>query len=83
MPIVNANGEKIHYLKEGTGPAVVLVHSLGLSALLWRDVIARLRDRYTLIACDLRGHGQSSANGACTVANAEQDSKYPPAKPGA
>jgi 3-oxoadipate enol-lactonase len=40
---------------------------------MWRDVIAGLRDRYTLIAYDLRGHGQSSAKGECTVANAAHD----------
>jgi 3-oxoadipate enol-lactonase len=75
MPIVNVNGETIHYVKAGTGPAVALVHSLGLSVLMWRDVIAGLRDRYTLIAYDLRGHGQSSAKGECTVVNAAHDLK--------
>ena len=42
---------------------------------MWRDAIAALKDRYTLIACDARGHGQSSAKGECTVASAAQDLK--------
>jgi 3-oxoadipate enol-lactonase len=75
MPVVSANGETIHYVKEGSGPAVALIHSLGASVFIWRDVIAALKDRYTLIACDVRGHGQSSAKGECTVASAAQDLK--------
>ena len=42
------------------GPAVALIHSLGSSVHMWRDTIAALKDRYTVIACDARGHGGSS-----------------------
>src|SRR3954454_12108988 len=73
MPVHSINGETIHYIKEGDGPAVVLIHSLGASVQMWRDTITALKDRYTLIACDARGHGQSSAKGECTVASAAQD----------
>lgn len=75
MPVLSANGETIHYLKEGAGPAVALVHSLGSSVHLWRAQIAALKDRYTVIACDARGHGNSSAKGECSVATAAQDLK--------
>jgi pimeloyl-ACP methyl ester carboxylesterase len=75
MPVLDANGETIHYLKEGSGPVVVLMHSLGLSAQMWREQIAALKDRYTVVAFDTRGHGQSSANGEVSVAAAAQDLK--------
>jgi 3-oxoadipate enol-lactonase len=75
MSVLSANGETIHYIKDGSGPAVVMIHSLGASAQMWRPTIEALKDRYTLIACDLRGHGHSSANGECTVATAVQDLK--------
>jgi pimeloyl-ACP methyl ester carboxylesterase len=73
MPVLSANGETIHYLKEGDGPAVVLVHSLGSSVHMWRTQIAALKGRYTVLACDLRGHGNSSSKGECSVAAAAQD----------
>lgn len=75
MPVLSANGETIHYVKEGAGPAVALIHSLGANAQMWHGVIEVLKDRCTLIACDARGHGQSSAGGECTVASAAQDFK--------
>jgi len=73
MPVLSANGETIHYLKEGAGPAVALIHSLGSSVHMWREQIAALKDRYTVIACDARGHGGSSGKGECSVATTAQD----------
>lgn len=73
MPVLSANGETIHYLKEGDGPAVALIHSLGSSVQMWRALIAALKDRYTVVACDARGHGNSSGKGECSVATAAQD----------
>ncbi len=75
MPVLSANGETIHYIKEGAGPAVALIHSLGASVRMWSDLIAALKDRYTVVACDARGHGGSSAKGECSVATAAQDLK--------
>jgi len=73
MPVLSANGETIHYLKEGAGPAVALIHSLGSSVHMWCEQIAALKDRYTVIACDARGHGGSSGKGECSVATTAQD----------
>ena len=75
MPVLSANGETIHYLKEGAGPAVALIHSLGSSVHMWCEQIAALKDRYTVIACDARGHGGTSGKGECNVATAAQDLK--------
>ena len=75
MPVLDANGETIHYIMEGSGPVVVLIHSLGLSAKMWREQIAALKDRYTIVAFDTRGHGQSSAKGDVSVAAVARDLK--------
>lgn len=75
MPVVSANGETIHYVKEGSGPAIALIHSLGSSVHMWRDTIDALKCRYTVIALDMRGHGGSSAKAECSVAAAVQDLK--------
>ena len=42
MPFVEANGERIHYHVEGAGPAVMLLHSMGANAYMWRDQVAAL-----------------------------------------
>lgn len=75
MPVLSANGETIHYIKEGAGPAVALIHSLGASVHMWGGLIAALKDHYTVIACDARGHGGSSGKGECSVATSAQDLK--------
>jgi pimeloyl-ACP methyl ester carboxylesterase len=45
----------------GQGPALVLQHGLGGSLEVWRQLgyAAALRDNYTLIMLDARGHGAS------------------------
>ena len=75
MPMLAANGETIHYEKEGSGPVVVLIHGIGGSAAMWKEQIGALKDRYTLVTFDCRGHGRSSANGEVSVAAAQQDLK--------
>jgi len=47
------------YRMEGEGPALLLLHGIAGSSRTWRDVIPRLTDRFTVIAPDLMGHGQS------------------------
>jgi len=75
MPALAANGETIHYVQEGSGPAVALIHSLGSSVHMWKEQINALKSKYTLIAIDCRGHGRSSAKGQAGIADAAQDLK--------
>ncbi len=75
MPFVEANGERLHYLMEGSGPAVLLIHSMGVDAAMWREQFAALAARYTCIAFDCRGHGDSSYNARFTVAGVAADHK--------
>ena len=57
MPHVEANGETLHYTDAGSGPAILLIHSMGADVAMWRDQVAALSDRYRCIAFDCRGHG--------------------------
>ena len=75
MPYVDANGERLHYQEAGSGPAVLLIHSMGADVTMWRDQIAALSDRYRCIAFDCRGHGASSYNARFAVAEAAADLK--------
>ena len=49
-----ANGINIHYLREGHGPPLVLLHGWPEFCHVWQPVIAALRDRFELFAPDLR-----------------------------
>lgn len=50
----------IHYVMAGNGPPVVLLHGWPQTWYEWRDVIPALAERFTVIAPDLRGLGDSS-----------------------
>lgn len=49
-----------HQWGERTGPAVVLLHSLGEDSTTWFEVAPVLAKHHTVYALDLRGHGGSS-----------------------
>jgi len=49
-----------HYLTAGTGDPVVLLHGIPQTSYEWRHVIPRLTERYSIIAPDLRGLGDTS-----------------------
>ena len=73
MPTVEVNGEKLNFVQKGAGPAMVLLHGIGARADLWADVIDNLSDRYTMVAFDLRGHGESTCNQELSVAAMASD----------
>jgi len=50
----------IHYLTAGTGEPLVLLHGIPQTSYEWRHVIPLLAHRYSIIAPDLRGLGDSS-----------------------
>ena len=56
---VSIHGHDMAYRMEGSGPALLLLHGIASSSRTWRDVIPRLSDRFTVVAPDLMGHGQS------------------------
>src|SRR6202163_1914048 len=56
-----AGGVKLHYLMAGKGDPVVLLHGYAETSHMWLPLIAKLADRHTVIAPDLRGFGESAA----------------------
>ena len=59
--VADVNGVKLHYLVAGKGDPVVLLHGFAETSHMWLPLIAKLSDKHTVIAPDLRGFGQSSA----------------------
>ena len=58
---VDVDGARVHYVDEGSGPPLLLLHGNPTWSYLYRDVIAGLRDRFRCIAPDLPGFGLSRA----------------------
>jgi haloalkane dehalogenase len=54
-------GATVHYVDEGEGPPLLLLHGNPTWSFLYRNIIAGLRDRYRCIAPDLPGFGLSLA----------------------
>lgn len=52
-------GLKLHYLTAGHGPAVILLHGYTQTSRMWRPIIPLLAEKFTVIAPDLPGIGDS------------------------
>src|SRR5258708_28134307 len=50
---------RIHYGRLGGGPGLVLLHGSPQTGHMWRKVLAALAERFTVVAPDLRGYGDS------------------------
>ena len=54
------HGHEIAYRTAGSGPVLLLVHGMAGSSATWQHVIPALAERYTVVAPDLLGHGESA-----------------------
>ncbi|NHX01218.1 alpha/beta fold hydrolase [Pseudomonas koreensis] len=59
MPFFTVDGQALHYIDQGTGPAVLLAGSYLWDTAMWAPQIAALSPHYRVIALDLWGHGES------------------------
>jgi pimeloyl-ACP methyl ester carboxylesterase len=57
---ISLHGNEIGYRLAGEGPALLLIHGMAGSSWTWRKVMPQLARRYTVLAPDLLGHGQSA-----------------------
>ncbi|HTR64132.1 MAG TPA: alpha/beta hydrolase [Terriglobales bacterium] len=53
------DGVKLHYLTAGSGPTLILLHGYAETSRMWRPIIPALAERFTVIAPDLPGIGDS------------------------
>ena len=62
---VEIDGAKLHYMIAGHGTALILLHGYAETSLMWKPIIPLLATRFTVIAPDLPGIGDSDipANG--------------------
>jgi haloalkane dehalogenase len=60
-PFEDRRLEGLHYVDEGDGPPLLMLHGNPTWSFTWREVIKGLRGRYRCIAPDLPGFGLSTA----------------------
>jgi pimeloyl-ACP methyl ester carboxylesterase len=71
---VQVNGTRIHYVRGGSGPAVILLHGFPEDWYEFRLVMPRLAETFTVVAVDLRGVGESApAETGYEAANLAED----------
>jgi len=54
---VEVNGMDVHYKKEGSGPAVMLIHGTGASLHTWDEWTSVLQDSFTVYRMDIPAFG--------------------------
>ncbi|MEA2310960.1 MAG: hypothetical protein QOE28_928 [Solirubrobacteraceae bacterium] len=54
------HGHRVHYRAGGEGPVLVLIHGITSSSVSWEPVLPLLAERFTVVAPDLLGHGESA-----------------------
>ena len=60
MPKAAVNGIEIYYEEHGRGSPLLLLHGYPQNLTMWRKIMARLARHFTVVACDLRGYGDSA-----------------------
>ncbi|HUO39062.1 MAG TPA: alpha/beta fold hydrolase [Mycobacterium sp.] len=58
---VEVDGARVHYVDEGKGPVLLLLHGNPTWSFLYRAIIVGLRDEFRCIALDYPGFGLSAA----------------------
>ena len=61
MPRARIDDIDVRYTVTGSGPWVTLSHSLACRLEMWDEEVRRLAKRFTVLAYDSRGHGETSA----------------------
>jgi pimeloyl-ACP methyl ester carboxylesterase len=56
---ISVNGERVAYRLAGEGPLLLLVHGMAGSSMTWRRIMPELAKRFTVLAPDLLGQGES------------------------
>jgi haloacetate dehalogenase len=57
---IQVGGASINCVHGGSGPAVLLLHGYPQTHCIWHRVAPQLAKKYTVVAADLRGYGDSS-----------------------
>jgi len=57
---IDGEGSEINLVIGGSGPPLLLLHGYPQTHVMWHKIAPQLADRFTVVASDLRGYGDSS-----------------------
>src|SRR5687767_2231412 len=57
---ISLHGHRFFYRSAGSGPVLVLVHGITSTSATWATMLPYLAERFTVVAPDLLGHGESA-----------------------
>jgi pimeloyl-ACP methyl ester carboxylesterase len=57
---ITVYGHRVCWRMAGEGPVLVLVHGITGSSAHWKQIMPLLAERFTVVAPDLLGHGESA-----------------------
>jgi haloacetate dehalogenase len=57
---VKTSGATINFVTAGSGPPLLLLHGYPQMHVMWRKIAPQLAQKFTVVAADLRGYGDSS-----------------------
>ncbi|MGA8035893.1 MAG: alpha/beta hydrolase [Candidatus Acidiferrales bacterium] len=57
---VEVNGVRLHFVEQGTGPLILLLHGFPEFWYAWKDILPNLSKDHHVVALDMRGYNLSS-----------------------
>ena len=70
--LIDIDGYRVHYVEEGAGPAIVLVHGFGGQTANFSELMPQLTEDHRVIAVDLKGFGYSERNARAGLSASDQ-----------
>ena len=57
---ITLHGHRVSFRRAGWGPVILLIHGIAGSSETWSPIMDALAEKYTVVAPDLIGHGESA-----------------------
>lgn len=70
--LIDVDGYRVHYVEQGHGPAIVLVHGFGGQTANYAQLMPLLAADHRVIAVDLKGYGYSERNARAGLSATDQ-----------
>ena len=79
---VVVNGVRIHAVRGGDGPPVLLLHGFPQSHVMWHRIAPELAREHAVVAADLRGYGDSDRPEAGADHSGTRSGRWRPTRSG-
>jgi len=70
--VADIDGYGVHYVEQGAGPAIVLIHGFGGHTYHFRKIMPLLAHRHRVVALDLKGYGYSARDAGAGLSFTDQ-----------